>query len=134
MNLCRCAAQNVFHRIAGCSYLMVSRKSSGKQSAVSFEPAADFPASSHDSGSPPPPGVPFFGGGIGPSVGANWPPSRRREETDALKNLERKVGAFKLNSSHHLLGSRPDTNRLQDEKTEPDVPDNRPSLLRKVRV
>jgi len=88
------------------------------------------------------PVVAFFGGGIGPTIGENWPPSRRREETTVLKNLEKRVGSFRVNlrtSFGHLLEREPssDKDRLQPlpEKTEkPDVPDNRLPLLKKVSI
>lgn len=76
-------------------------------------------------------------------MGANWPPSRRREEATVLKNLERRVGSFRVNlrtSFGHLLEREPisdkekEKDRLHNEKKteEPNVPDNRLPLLKKV--
>lgn len=67
----------------------------------------------------------ILGGGIGPTTGAHWPPSRRREEARALENLQRRVNQ----------GQSPVRPRAPAGTTHPSsttVLDNRPHLLQKV--
>ncbi|KAG8262180.1 hypothetical protein J6590_057752 [Homalodisca vitripennis] len=71
--------------------------------------------------------VAILGGGIGPSTGAHWPPSRRREEAQALENLQKRVTQG-LSQKALIEGPSGSSTIFKPPKL-----DNRPQLLQKSR-
>ena len=81
------------------------------------------------------------GGGIGPARGSHWPPSRKREEASALRNLKRalanrvlRTGDDEDDDEHEHDDERPD--RDADAELAEQVAnlalDNRKQLLERV--
>ncbi|XP_054272828.1 uncharacterized protein LOC128993096 [Macrosteles quadrilineatus] len=65
----------------------------------------------------------IVGGGIGPTTGAHWPPSRRREEARALENLQKRVNQGRIASDGPSTSATVYTAARLD---------NRPMILQKI--
>lgn len=68
------------------------------------------------------------------TTGPHWPPSRKREEAQALENLRKRVEQSKLTKANQITdnGGSASTSSIQIDSKQLEQLDNRPKLLKKV--
>ncbi|KAK0086177.1 hypothetical protein PV325_003640 [Microctonus aethiopoides] len=67
------------------------------------------------------------------TTGPHWPPSRKREEAQALENLRKRVEQSKLTKANQITdnGGSASTSSIQIDSKQLEQLDNRPKLLKK---